>query len=52
MYYRVENTSGNGIAILVEKKYQDKIIEIRITSNRLMLMELASDGCVWNIISA
>ena len=42
----------NGIAIILEKKWQDKIIEIRITSNRLMLVELASDGRVWNIISA
>ena len=52
MYYHGEKTSRNGIAIILEKKWQDKIIEIKRTSDRLMLMKLASEGCVWNIISA
>ena len=50
--YHGEKTSGNGIAIILEKKWQDRIIEIKRTSDRLMLMKLASEGCVWNIISA
>ena len=52
MYCHGEKTSGSGIAIILEKKWQDKIIEIKRTSDRLMLMKLASEGCVWNIISA
>ena len=40
------------LAIILEKKWQDKIIEIKITSDRLKLMKLASEGCVWNIILA
>ena len=52
MYYHGEKTSRNGIAITLEKKWQDNIIEIKRTSDRLMLMKFASEGCVWNIISA
>ena len=52
MYYHGEKTSRNGIAIILEKKWQDKIIEIKRTSDRLMLMKLAPEGCIWNIISA
>ena len=51
MYYHGEKTSGNGMAIMLEKKWHDNIIEIKITSDRLMLMKVASEGCVWNIIS-
>ena len=36
---------------MLEKKWHDNIIEIKITSDRLMLMKVASEGCVWNIIS-
>ena len=41
------------MAIILEKKWHDNIIEIglKITSDRLMLMKVVSEGCVWNIIS-
>ena len=39
MYYHGEKTSRNGIAIILEKKWQDKIIEIKRTSDRLNLLQ-------------
>ena len=52
MYYHGEKTTRNGIANILEQKWQNKIIEIKRNYDRLMLMKLASQGCVWNIISA
>ena len=42
----------NLILIILEKKLKDKIIEIKVTSDGLVLMKLVTEDCVWNMISA
>ena len=41
----------NGIGIILSKEWQDKILEIKRISDRIMTMKLVSGNTMFNIIS-
>lgn len=51
IYYH-GTTNRNGVGIILEKQWQDKIIDIVKISDRLMMIKLVVQKEVWNIASA
>ena len=51
LYYHGICRARNGIGIILSKEWQDKILEIKRISDRIMTMKLVSGNSVLNIIS-
>ena len=52
LFYNGGNNKRNGVGIIVKKEWQDNIMEIKRTSDRLMSMKLVKQNGKINIVSA
>ena len=51
LYYHGICRARNGIGIILTKEWQDKILDIKRISDRIMTMDLAAENTMLNIIS-
>ena len=51
LYYHAISRARNGIGIILSKEWQNKILEIKRISDRIMMMKLVAENTMLNIIS-
>ena len=52
LFYNGGNNKRNGVGIIVKNEWQDNIMEIKRTSDRLMSMKLVKQNGKINIVAA
>ena len=52
LYYKGASTTRNGVGIILHSEWQDKILEVKRKSDRVMSIKLVVGKRILNIISA
>ena len=52
LWYNGSNTKRNGVGIVLKKDLVDRLVEVKRTSDRQIILKLEVDGILINIVSA